>query len=76
MEGRIMQYPSTGSTWIDVLGRAVIAGDRLGLTLEHGTVAGGFATKDDNIAVVVTATPGSYTYTFIAPVNGHLLTVN
>lgn len=76
LEGHLMQYPSSGSTWIDILDRAVIIGDRLGLALEHGTVAGGFATKDDNIAQITTATPGSYAYTFTAPSTGYLTSIN
>lgn len=74
LEGHIVNW--NGSVWIDVLGRAVIAGDRLGLAIEHGTVAGGFATKTGNIAQVVVATPGSYTYTFTAPAGNMVFTVN
>jgi len=67
----------TGTAWVDALyGAAIGVGDRLGLAFEHGTVAGGFAGKDDNIAVVTNATPGSYAYTFTAPAGGMVTAVS
>lgn len=74
LEGHLMQW--SGAAWIDVLNRAVIVGDRLGLALEHGTVAGGFATKDDNLAQITNATPGTYAYTFTTPLNQYTVAIN
>ncbi len=76
-EGRIMQaLDTTGTTWVDVLGRVVAIGDRLWLSLEHGTVAGGFVGKNDNLAQITNATPGSYTYTFTAPLNTYTVAIS
>jgi hypothetical protein len=65
--GRLVYSPDSGTTWVDVLGRAIIVGDRLGIAFEGGTVAGGFTGKANQIATVTTATPGSYAYSFHVP---------
>lgn len=67
LAGRLVYSPDSGATWVDVLGRVVAAGDRLGIAFEGGTVGGGFAGKANQIATVVSATPGAYTYTFYTP---------
>ena len=73
--GHIMEW--NGSVWIDVLGRAVISTDRFGINLEGlATAAGGLVGKDNNIAQIVVATPGMYTYTFTPPSNSMTVAVN
>jgi hypothetical protein len=66
----------SGSAWVDILGRAVIAGDRFGVSMETPTAAaGGLATKENNIAQIVSPTPGAITYTFTAPILGQAVFV-
>jgi hypothetical protein len=69
--GHVMEWD--GTTWLDILGRAVIVGDRFGINFEtKGTPAGSFTGKNYNVVQVTTATPGSYAYTFTAPANNYL----
>lgn len=72
--GHVYEY--NGSSWIDVLGRAVQVGDRFGIAFYGATAGGGFATKELNIAQVTNATPGSYAYSFTAPVTNLAVYVN
>lgn len=66
-----------GSLWIDVLERAVIAGDRFGVGFLSATIpAGGLTGRDNDIATVVSNTPGSITYTFYTPVNNDAVSVS
>lgn len=67
----------TGSAYTDLLGRAVIVGDRFGVTLEHGSgsESGDLVGKHNNIAQVTNATPGSYAFTFTAPLNSQAIFV-
>jgi len=74
LDGHLEQW--NGATWTDIWGRVVAVGDRVCLALEHGTVAGGFATKSKNIAQVTGATPGAYTYAFTAPANSYTVAIN
>lgn len=70
-------YTYNGASWVDVLSRAVIFGDRFGVTFSVGTAAGGLATKHNQIATITTATPGSYAYSFSGtPTNNELVRVN
>jgi len=58
-----------GASWVDLLSRAVIIGDRFGVSIEHGGVpAGGLTGKLDNLVEITNATPGAITYTFTPPV--------
>jgi hypothetical protein len=69
LEGHAVLW--SGSAWVDLLGRAIIAGDRFGVSVESATVAaGGLAGKDNQIAVVLSPTPGLVTYTFTVPTAG------
>ena len=66
-----------GTTWIDLLGRAVIAGDRFGVSMESATAAaGGLVSEDDGIATVVSATPSAITYTFYTPIVSNAVYIN
>jgi hypothetical protein len=66
-----------GSAWVDLLGRAVIAGDRFGVSMESATAgAGGLASQNDKIATVVSPTPGSVSYTFYTPIVSNAVYVN
>lgn len=70
LEGRLLRWSNGTSTWLDILGRVVATGDNLGILLENlfsYTADGGFVGKENYTAIVVVATPGSYTYTFHAP---------
>lgn len=59
----------SGSTWVDLLGRAVAIGDRFGVSMESTTAgAGGLAGQDNKIAQITNATPGAITYSFTSPV--------
>ena len=70
-------YFSDGSQWVDLLGRAVIAGDRFGVSMESVTAgAGGLASQDNKIATIVSPTPGSITYTFETPASNHAVYVS
>jgi hypothetical protein len=74
-DGHIMEW--SGTAWVDVLSRAVIAGDRVGIVFETGSGAsGGFAGKDKNIAQIVSPTVGSYTYTFTVPTATNTTAIN
>ena len=54
-----------GSIWKDGLGRAVAGGDRFGINFHQVCSPGGnFLTKQDMIATVISATPGSYSYSY------------
>jgi hypothetical protein len=60
-----------GTTWIDLLGRAVVVGDRFGVTVEDVyTTTGGLVGHHNSIAQITNATPGAITYTFTAPIAG------
>lgn len=75
LEGRALMYD--GSVYVDLLGRAVVAGDRFGVSMESATVgAGGLASKNDQIAQVVVATPGAITYTFTVPAISNAVYIN
>ncbi len=66
-----------GTTWTDLLGRAVIAGDRFGVSMESATAAaGGLVSEDDGIATVVSATPSAITYTFYTPIVSNAVYIN
>jgi hypothetical protein len=66
-----------GSAWVNLLGRAVIAGDRFGVSMESAQAgAGGLLAKDDQIATVLSPTPGSVTYTFQVPIVSNAVYVN
>lgn len=69
LEGRALTWSGTG--WVDVLGRAVIAGDRFGVTFEYGSGSegGSLITYHNYVAELTVSTPGSYAYTFTAPAN-------
>lgn len=65
-EGHILQWD--GSVWLD--GGLVTTGLRLGVSFETATAgAGGFASMDNKILTVTTATPGSYAYSAYTPDN-------
>lgn len=76
--GHAFWYNSFTSTWIDLLGRAVIVGDRFGVTLEHasGFESGGLVGKHNYIAQITDATPGAIVYNFIAPNDQDTIFVN
>ncbi len=59
------------NSWIDLLDRAVIVGDRFGVTFEHGSGSegGGLVGQHNNIATITDATPGAITYSFFTPAN-------
>lgn len=66
-----------GTSWIDLLGRAVVVGDRFGVTLEAKyNLTGGLVGRADSIAQIATATPGAITYTFTSPVSGKAVFCN
>jgi hypothetical protein len=75
-------YYYSGTSWVDVLGRAVAAGDRFGIRFEHGAagdLGGSFVGKSYYIAQVATVTTGAtwtFTYTFTAPQNYYTVLVN
>jgi hypothetical protein len=70
-------YFSDGTQWIDLLGRAVIAGDRFGVSMESATAgAGGLASQNDKLAQIVSPTPGTITYTFTTPTANHAVYVS
>lgn len=67
----------TGSSWVDVLNRAVQGGDRLGINFHmNGTLSGGFTGKQDNIAIITNPVPGAYTYTFNVPMYRWTVNIN
>ena len=71
--GHITYY--NGSAWIDE--GLVTIGARLGVNLHNqGTLGGNFVGKQDNIATVTNATPGSFAYTFVAPAYRWTVSVN
>lgn len=70
-------YFHNGTSWIDLLGRAVIAGDRFGISMESPTTAGGgLLTHDNQICQIVSPTPGAITYIFRAKTNQDAVFVN
>ncbi len=69
LAGHMLEWSSTASAWVDVLNRAVAIGDRFGVAFETGTPSGGLTGKKSDVATFTNATPGSYAYTFTAPVN-------
>lgn len=76
LEGRVLYYNSGTSTWVDVLGRAILVGDRFGITLEHGSgfEGGNMAGNHNKVVQVTDATPGSYAYSFTIPVDQNEVT--
>jgi hypothetical protein len=66
LEGRLVYTADGGTSWVDVLGRAVIVGDRFGITMEHGSGSegGNMVGNHNKIAQITTATPGSYAYSY------------
>jgi hypothetical protein len=73
LDGHLMQW--NGSAWVDVLGRAVVITDNIGVSFDFGTAAGGLVGQHNNIATLTNATPGSYAYTFTTPVNNNVVMV-
>jgi hypothetical protein len=73
LAGHAFYYNAGTGSWVDILGRAVIAGDRFGVLLENNTQipGGGVAGKLNQIAQVNSPTPGSITYTFTVPALGN-----
>ena len=69
LSGRLVWYDSTVTGWVDVLGRAIIVGDMIGIAFEGGTLGGSFSGNGNKIATVTNATPGSYAYTYYTPAN-------
>ena len=67
--GHVYEYNSASVSWVDVLGRAVIIGDRFGINFESlsPSLGGNFTSNASNIATITNATPGSYAYTFTTP---------
>jgi hypothetical protein len=78
LAGHIVYTADAGASWVDVLGRAVIVGDRFGITMEHGSGSegGNMATNHNKIAQITVATPGSYAYTFTTPATNQAVFVN
>lgn len=67
----------TGSAWMDILGRAVIAGDRFGVMMEDDfTLTGGLVGHKNHVATVVSPTVGAITYTFAVPASGDAIFCN
>jgi hypothetical protein len=57
-----------GSSWVDVLNRAVQVGDRFGVALETAVVpSGGLTSNGNKLAEITDATPGSIVYSFTDP---------
>jgi hypothetical protein len=70
LSGHLLEWKASTSLWIDILGRIIIVGDRLGINLESIlTPSGSFTGKTFNLATITNATPGSYAYTFFPPIN-------
>lgn len=74
LEGRVLRY--NGATWVDQLGRVVAIGDRFGVVFTVGVASGGLTGYDDYIVTLTNATPGSYAYTFTAPVDKNAVFVS
>ena len=76
LAGHVVKW--NGASWTDVLGRAVQAGDRFGITMEHGSgsESGSFVGKHNQIVTVTNASPGSYAYTFLIPASNNTVLVN
>ena len=70
LAGHIVYW--NGSAWVDILNRAVQAGDRFGVLLEEitQTAGGGLTGKDQTVVEIVNATPGSITYSITPPTLG------
>lgn len=66
-----------GTAWYDLLGRPIAIGDRFGINFENlQTPTGSFVGFAHYIATVTNATPGSYAYSFQAPVSNWLVLVD
>lgn len=68
LAGHVVYY--SGSSWIDILSRAVQVGDRFGIIMEHGAIGnlgGNMVGNSYKIAQVTNATPGSYAYSYHTP---------
>jgi hypothetical protein len=66
-----------GSAWIDLLGRAVIVGDRFGVSMDSATAGdGGLTGQDNKIATITDATPGAITYSFQTPTSNKAVYVS
>lgn len=65
-----------GTTWIDILSRPVIIGDRFGVAIENGIVGGGLTGNTGSIATITNATPGAIEYSFILPIQNYSFFVN
>lgn len=76
LEGHVVYW--NGSSWIDSLNRAVIIGDRFGITFEggSGSEGGNMVGNHNKIAQLTNATPGSYAYTFTTPINTNAVFVS
>lgn len=75
LEGHAVFY--NGTSWVSLLGAPVSSGDRFGVSMESGTTAtGALSGQDNKYAVVNVATPGSITFTFIAPTANHAFYVS
>jgi hypothetical protein len=64
-------YYYNGASWVDALGRAVMMGDRFGVSLENGSgsEAGSFSGKHNQIAEITGGSSGAWTFTFTVPVD-------
>jgi hypothetical protein len=70
-------YFHNGTSWVDLLGRAVLAGDRFGISMESATAAaGGLLTHDNQVCQIVSPTPGAITYQFRTKTNQDAVFVN
>jgi hypothetical protein len=72
LEGHAVRWDAVGSVWVDL--GLVAVGDRFGVAFEGGTATGGLAGKENDIVVVATLSP--LTYTTITPNNGQAVFVN
>ena len=66
-----------GVNWVDLLGRAVIVGDRFGISVTSTTAAVGVLSgKDHELATVTDATPGSVAFSYDSLTAGQAFFVN
>lgn len=66
-----------GSSWIDILGRAVQIGDRFGVCMEFAsTPSGSFAGRSNYIAEITGISGSDITYVFTSPVKGQAVLVD
>jgi Coiled stalk of trimeric autotransporter adhesin len=75
--GHLLQW--NGTSWVDILGRAVMVGDRFGILLDANeslTPSGGLTGHTGEIITVTGATPGSIAYMSGSPSNGQAVFVN